>query len=448
MKILSPRFTENVRRLICLIGAILALQPCVVDASEWYKGNLHAHSSWSDGRELPELAAYWYKSHGYNFFAATDHNTTWDGTIWKTVGSTYVPTASVTRAEELFGPGWNELTGSGANQTVRLKTSSEVGAKLGEANKFLIINSEEISSTVTVGGSGKFIHVNAWNLTQPIAAAVGTSVTTVLNQNLASVAAQAAQAAQTNRTVLAQINHPNATGYAISPEDCAQSSAQFVEVFNMIPDATFSGDATHPGIERSWDIANTIRAGTMKTSLLYGTATDDAHIYNTTSSADPNPGRGFVMVRADTLSANAVLDAMARGDFYFSTGVTLKDVVCSDHTLNVEIEAETGVTYRTDFVGTLVGTDPTRNPDGTYSAEIGKVLKRVYGASASYTMTGDELYVRAVTYSSKVMDNPSNGSGMEQAWTQPVRPMPEPGTCAMLATGLSTLVGYAWRKCK
>lgn len=38
------------------------------------KGNLHAHSTVSDGRLTPSLLASCYKGHGYDFIAITDHN--------------------------------------------------------------------------------------------------------------------------------------------------------------------------------------------------------------------------------------------------------------------------------------------------------------------------------------------------------------------------------------
>lgn len=40
----------------------------------WYKGNLHAHTFWSDGEAFPEEAVAWYKSRGYNFLGLSDHN--------------------------------------------------------------------------------------------------------------------------------------------------------------------------------------------------------------------------------------------------------------------------------------------------------------------------------------------------------------------------------------
>ncbi len=41
----------------------------------WYKGNLHTHSTNSDGLFSPEQAALWYWTMGYDFLSITDHRT-------------------------------------------------------------------------------------------------------------------------------------------------------------------------------------------------------------------------------------------------------------------------------------------------------------------------------------------------------------------------------------
>lgn len=41
----------------------------------FYKGNLHTHSTISDGELTPEQLKALYRSHGYSFLAITDHNT-------------------------------------------------------------------------------------------------------------------------------------------------------------------------------------------------------------------------------------------------------------------------------------------------------------------------------------------------------------------------------------
>ncbi len=43
-------------------------------AGRWYKGNLHTHTTLSDGRLSPEEVARVYEEKGYDFVALTDHN--------------------------------------------------------------------------------------------------------------------------------------------------------------------------------------------------------------------------------------------------------------------------------------------------------------------------------------------------------------------------------------
>ena len=71
------------RRTFMLSGAAFAmLQGCATGlgtgrnhgTKRWYKGNLHAHTFWSDGNAFPEEAVTWYKSRGYNFLGLSDHN--------------------------------------------------------------------------------------------------------------------------------------------------------------------------------------------------------------------------------------------------------------------------------------------------------------------------------------------------------------------------------------
>lgn len=40
----------------------------------WYRGNLHTHTSLSDGKATPEEAINFYRKNGYDFLVITDHN--------------------------------------------------------------------------------------------------------------------------------------------------------------------------------------------------------------------------------------------------------------------------------------------------------------------------------------------------------------------------------------
>jgi hypothetical protein len=55
------------------------------------------------------------------------------------------------------------------------------------------------------------------------------------------------------------------------------------------------------------------------------------------------------------------------------------------------------------------------------SRDVGTVLARVEGTSASYVLKGDELYVRAKIISLRIKANAPRDE-VEQAWTQPIAP--------------------------
>jgi hypothetical protein len=186
-------------------------------------------------------------------------------------------------------------------------------------------------------------------------------------------------------------------------------------------------------VEYIWDVVLTRRLGELNLPIIYGTADDDAHAFTTEGPGGAHPGRGWVMVRARYLTPEKILKAMQKGDFYASTGVVLKDVKFDGHALSVEIQPKPGVTYRTQFIGTLTGYDTRTSPRGPdpkaeltlkYSDDVGKVLSEQTGTEANYKLTGNELYVRAKVISSAKQPNPSVEGDLERAWVQPVRPLP------------------------
>ena len=64
------------------IGTALAAGVCgrgmaasrASDGKRWYRGMLHMHTHWSDGRALPEQAVAAYRNAGYDFISISDHN--------------------------------------------------------------------------------------------------------------------------------------------------------------------------------------------------------------------------------------------------------------------------------------------------------------------------------------------------------------------------------------
>ena len=73
---------EMTRREFCVVMAAaqaMAAAPSFGGAAgggkkRWYKGNMHCHTYWSDGRAFPDQAIRSYRDAGFDFCAVTDHN--------------------------------------------------------------------------------------------------------------------------------------------------------------------------------------------------------------------------------------------------------------------------------------------------------------------------------------------------------------------------------------
>jgi hypothetical protein len=394
----------------------------------WWKGNIHTHSLWSDGDDFPEMIAEWYRTHGYNFLALSDHNILSEGIRWmkheEIVRRGGQDALAKYRAR--FGGGWVETRGEEGSPgfEVRLKPLDEFRPLLEERGRFLMIQGEEISDRA----EGKPVHLNATNIQELIQPLGGATVREAIENNLRAVEEQAQRK---GREILLHLNHPN-FGYAITAEDLAEVvSERFFEVYNGHPGVNQKGDEHHAPVEALWDIANTIRVAQLDAPPLLGVATDDSHDYHGEPGA--RVGRGWIMVRSHYLTPEHLIRAIKAGDFYASSGVTLADVRF-DHlqgVLRLEIDPREGATYTTQFIGTPRDYDRTSKPrtgkEGMplpvtkeYSSDVGKVFATVEGVQPQYQLTGKELYVRAVVTSSLAPDDPSFEGQKQQAWTQPV----------------------------
>ena len=407
--------------LLCLSAA----SPC--QEARWWKGNLHTHSLWSDGDDFPEQIAHWYREHGYAFLAFTEHNVLAEGERWMKVDDIVRRGGRKALADyrERFGDEWVQTrTGEDGKLQVRLRTLDEFRPRFEKSGEFRMILAEEISDAF----AKKPIHINATGVSAVLKPRSGTSVARAIDRDLGAVEEQAWA---TGRSIVAHLNHPNFY-YSITAEDLAAVLRErFVEVYNGHPTVNHLGDATHAGNERLWDVASTLRIDRFHAAPLFGLATDDSHNYFVQSSGSANSGRGWVQVRARELSDAALIESLGAGDFYASSGVELRDVVFDGHTLTIDVATVDGESCSIDFVGTREGYDrsaePVRGEDGKlvdatwrYSSDIGVVLAHADGPRASYTLEGDELYVRAVITSSRTPANPSFEGQRCQAWTQPV----------------------------
>ena len=429
-----------------LVLAIRSPRALAVDDSpRWWKGNLHTHSLWSDGDDFPEMIATWYRDHGYRFLAFSDHNVLsqgirWmdatnvaakaRGEPWKAAGQT--PTDALGRYLRTFGTNWVETRSNPTNgePQVRLKPFDEYRSRVEEAGRFLLIQAEELTHAAD---NGRALHLGAINVAEFIPKSQGATVPDLLANALRAVRDSATR---TGREVLVHVNHPNYK-WGVTAEDLAgMIDENFFEIWNGVDGDNDPGDARHPSTDELWDIANTLRLAGLGMPPLQALATDDSHDYQGNKTRAP-PGRAWICVRSRFLTPESILRALRSGDFYASTGVELIDVGfdASSRTLSLQIQPQAGESYVTRFIGTRRGVNlkgrPRLDESGRvlettldYRSEsgpsLGEVFAEVPGVIPSYTLKGDELYVRAVVVSSARPAVPSTEFEFQRAWTQPV----------------------------
>ncbi|MBX3176906.1 MAG: histidinol-phosphatase [Candidatus Hydrogenedentes bacterium] len=409
-----------------LVASALVFSAQSAADAQWYKGATHVHSLWSDGDGAPEIIADWYKSQGWDFLCFSDHNILLEG-------EKYVPVVAdgkltperLLAIQQRFGREWIDLRQTGTNREMRLKTLAELAAHFEEPGKFILIQAEEMT---TAGGNP---HMNAINLREVVPGAPEEGdAAPKMNAYLDAIEAQQAKH---GAPMFVHLNHPNWRNALSTETLLAVPRLRFFEVYNGAgPTDRGYPERGVPSTERHWDVVQSMQLRRNPDYILYGVATDDSHNYHKFEPGAANPGRGWVMVRAEALEVSAIVEAMRRGDFYGSSGVTLKAIDRGAGGLGVEIDAQPGVTYTTRYIGTRKGFAEAATPflgaDGQpvagssliYSDAIGAVLHETTETRSRYAFQGDELYVRATITSDKVMENPPVAGDVEMAWVQPV----------------------------
>jgi hypothetical protein len=305
----------------------------------WYNGNTHTHTINSGGDSTPDDVTKWYRENGYDFLFITDHDMVTD----------------VAPLNALFGGG----------------------------GQFLVIRGEEVTSNIESPAGKIFVHVNSLNPRQTAKSAQGASARETLQKDLDAILAAGG---------LAQINHPNFLWQLNADDIAAVKGARLMEIMNMHPLVnSFGAGPAFPGTEELWDQVLT------RGMVIWGVASDDTHDLKpgVSGETEGKPGKGWIVVRAQHLTPDEIMQAVDEGDFYASTGVELKDYKAGDKQITIEIRGQDRymMRYRTQFIG-----------------KDGKILQDSTANPAIYLIKGNEGYVRA-----RITD--SNGS---MAWTQPV----------------------------
>lgn len=239
------------------------------------RGQLHAHTSASADSDTASVDVQrWYAARGYDFVVFTDHNAVTD--------------------------------------TVDTETLTIAGAEL--------TRNPRACTPPAPAGKHCALHMNALFVgpdAGAIAYATGDAATRteIYADELRVIGALGG---------LAMLNHPNMASGADADTVFAltRRGLRFVEIGNQSWDADNAGDGLRPSTESLWDDVLT------RGAKVFATVTDDAHHYDDAPAVRARGERpfvgdlGYVVVRAEK-RRDAIRDALARGDFYGSTGLEL-----------------------------------------------------------------------------------------------------------------------------
>ena len=103
-KLSEPKDIGQIRDKMVLSLSVFSLFEDLY-ARRPYKGDFHAHSSVSDGKECPEITAANFRKYGFDFFTLTDHGCYWPSVQCKTYYDPKPVDFKVFHGEEVHSPG-------------------------------------------------------------------------------------------------------------------------------------------------------------------------------------------------------------------------------------------------------------------------------------------------------------------------------------------------------
>jgi hypothetical protein len=237
------------------------------DVTSFRRGNLHTHTTRSDGDSTPVDTYTWYRDHGYDFIAITDHNT---------------------------------FTNPADYAWIR-------------SPNFIAIGGEE----VTMQGAGRQVHMNALCTDHRLGGGKFATAKDALLHGVSEIQDSGG---------VSLVNHPNFTWGLKASDLPAAFGAQLLEIYSGHPNVPSLGDSSHPSEEELWD--NALGAGLDFAGVAVD---DMHHLHKPNRSRASRPGRAWVEVFAETLDEDTICNALRQGLLYASTGPTFKRIRVSDN---------------------------------------------------------------------------------------------------------------------
>jgi len=256
----------------------------------WLKGNLHTHTTRSDGDATPDYVTQWYRDFGYDFVVLTDHQvrTSLEHLEKAPDGLIVIPGV--------------ELSGFAGDKPIHL---------------------------CALGASGEPEPDQKWQA-RTAAEALQGMIDWALGHDAVPVA-----------------SHPN-FHYAWGAEDIAATrGCTLIEIYNGHGSCNFYAAGGMPSNEDVWQ--QLLCAG----RRFFGVAVDDVHHFHKpwVGYRVAPPAKGWVVVDAAERSAEAILQALREGRFYSSTEIELAHYAVDGTRIVASIDAYHMLRYSIELIG-------------------------------------------------------------------------------------------------
>lgn len=296
----------------------------------WYKGNIHCHTTDSDGMLTPDEVVQLYKDAGYHFLAISDHN------IFSDYRSRF-------DCEDFI-----ILPAMEASAVLYRDESKKALLKVHHIHG--ILGNEQMQKETK---KGLFTHLQRYPEWEYFGNWDGAEVSQKLQDELAA------------RGCLTIYNHP-VWSRVREDEFIHTEGLTALEIYNY---GTVNESATGYDALR-WDVM--LQNG----SRIYATASDDNHNREVEDSLG-----GYIVVKAEELSHEAVIQAILAGNYYSSSGPAIHDWGIKDGVAYVKCSSVSRVNF---MAGNHVNAGLS-------------VLSETGGDELTYAefpLRGDEAYVR------------------------------------------------------
>lgn len=300
---------------------------------EWYKGNLHSHTTNSDGKLEPCESVRLFKEHGYNFLCLSEHDLYTD------------------YRSEFNDDDFIIIPGLEASAVLL----DEAGEKCLKVHHMIgILGTEKMQKKALDKDNKLYKHMETHKIPVYYGKWNGARVAAELNKSLR------------DRGLLTIYNHP--IWSRVEPREVTGlKQIAGIEVFNYntVNESGTGYDTVF------WDMF--LRAG----KKINGFAADDNH----------NPGTfddacgGYICVKAESLTHDNIIRAIKKGNYYSSSGPSIYDWGIKDGNVYVNCSPVNRVNF---IAGNNVNAGTTVMCD-----TLDETIKE-----ASFTLKGDESYVR------------------------------------------------------